>query len=414
MDCNLNPTKGLRKRDHSLLAAERAARQFFGLPDGMSWPQAIGIIRAHIENRFSGMAAYRIMNHYLRMTIAKVRSIAVYDQFDHESLFVVFASNASLCARFDVSERCIQINHRRLVDAGLICFKDGPGCRRSPGNGISLLPAFARVRELQHAEFNAQMEVRAKRFLMAEFSACAVKLVSLIDTGLFPDTYSLQGLVEMAEQARIWSKGKLPAEPEAKMAAIKQTIEELEAFALVAYSSVSKDSPYPESGFAHITYKLKDLKIQVDAWREEESDGSEDSPDSSVLVVPRSDVDDVAIRLPSPEKAVKSIKKLMLARKLPLLEDDQLSDDQVLGLYGRRALGEIKLSKPAQTAIADRFGHKGLYLVALQAAHDPKIRHRAAWAAHFVNARPDNGVIDLQASFYRMVRDYCDHDSAAT
>lgn len=404
MEHTQNLPTGRRKRDNHLLAAEKAAQHFIGIPDGMSWFKAAQIIRNYVEVHLGKTTAYRLMNNYLRMTQAKLRKVADFDPLEHADLFVLFPSNATLCAKYDVSERCVQVNHRRLVEHGLICFNDAPGCQRRPGTGISILPAFAKIRELLQAEFQAEMAVRVQRFLQKEFASCYAKLMCLIDAGVFPDTCARSTLIEAAESARKWSKGKLPSNAELKMADMKQTIEELEAFSLIAYGSDIKDSPPPESGFAHITYKLNGLKKEVSAWREEELSASEIVPETAALVAMPDEP--VQLRLPSSDKCVKSVKKLMLLRKLPLVEDDQLNDDQVLGLYGRQAIGEIKLSRPAQAAIAARFGQRALHMVAIQAAHDPKVRHRAAWAAHFASARPENGMIDLQASFFRMVGDY--------
>lgn len=412
MDYTQNELSGRRKRDPQLLANERLANGFDGLPASMSWDQAKKIMVSYVETKFIKCVASTLFKYYLNFAMSKAWKIKRYDALEHRSDFICFSSNQTICAEFDISERTLQINNRRLVEAGLICFDEDPNGHRHLGSGVSVLPAFANIRALEKAEFETMIKVRTARFMLKAFSECHHRLMCLIEAGIFPDTYSVETLSLMAKQARKWSRGKLPPEPEVKMAEIKQVIDELEAFAVVACSHVHEDSGLPESGFAHITYKLKALKSRVDAWQEEESTPSATIPDSSADAALKSEADDVALKLPSPDKAVKSIKRLMLARKLPLVDDDTLNDDQILGLYGRRALGEIKLSKPAQTAIVDRFGHRALYIVALQAAHDPKVRHRASWAASFASARPVDGVIDLQSSFYRMIRDNCDHSSA--
>lgn len=406
MELTLNQPTGRRKRDAAALEAEARARHFAGLPEDVSFNMAIGVINRYGRKLFRRSLASQLLDHYLNLCRGKIRKIEAFDPSDHAQDFIAFPSNRYLCAKFEVTERCIQINHRRLVEAGLISFHDRPGGARGSGYGINLLPAFTLVKQILAEEFNERMGVKMKMFLQTQFMDCHIKLMSLIDAGIFKSPETSMTLRTFADQARLWSKGKLPAEPHAKLSAFRQTIEELEAFALITQIHGEEDSPSPESGFAHITYKLSSIEKEVEAWRQEEfavevealSAGPDAAADASEAPV--------KMRLPAPEKAVKSIRKLLHIKKMPIVDED-MDADQFLRLYGRNAISAIKLSEPAQKAIAAKYGHHALYILAFMAAHDPKVRYRAGWAAHFLRARPENGVIDVQASFYRMINDYC-------
>ncbi len=406
MELTLNQPTGRRKRDAAALEAEARARHFSGLPDNVSFNMAVGVISRYGRKLFRRSLAGQLLDHYLNLCRRKIREIEAFDAADHAQNFIAFPSNRYLCAKYEVTERCIQINHRRLVEAGLISFHDRPGGARGGGYGINLLPAFTMVKQILAEEFNDRMGLKMAMFLQTQFMDCHIKLMSLVDAGIFKSPETPIALRTFADQARQWSKGKLPAEPHAKLSFFRQTIEELEAFALISQTHEEEDSPSPESGFAHITYKLSSIEKEVKAWRKEELEVEVEAL-SAGLDPAVGDVEmPVKMRLPAPEKAVKSIRKLLHIKKMPIVEDD-LDPDQFLRLYGRNAIGAIKLSEPAQKAIAAKYGHTALYIVAFMAAHDPKVRHRAGWAAHFLRARPDNGVIDLQASFYRMINDYC-------
>ncbi len=406
MESTQNLPTGRRKRDAAALDAEARARHFAGLPDDISFNMAIGVIKRYARKLFPRSAAGQLLDHYLSLCRKHIMSIESFDAIDHAAHFIAYPSNRYLCAKFEVTERCIQVNHRRLVEAGLISFNDRPGGARGGGYGISVLPGFTKIQQILADEFNDRMGVQMKMFLQTEFMTCHIKLMSLIDAGVFksPDTPIV--LRSFADQARQWSKGKLPADAHAKLASIRQTIDELEAFALISDNHEGVDSPSPESEFAHITYKLNSLSREVEAWREEELAVEVEALTADIGDAANRDQAPVKMRLPAPEKAVKSIKKLLHIKKMPVVTDD-MEDDQFIRLYGRNAISQIKLSKAAQEAIAAKYGHTALYILAFMAAHDPKVRHRAGWAAHFVSARPDNGIIDLQASFYRMVNDYC-------
>ena len=391
---------GHRRVTVETIAAESIAAQFDGLPAGISYLKALDIVRKAAGRLLRGKA-YTVFSLLLQLNERQIKNCpSDYDPSVDFTRFVAWATNETIAGEVDTSIRNVQRILATLVEKGLVWMNDQNSRKRTPSNGICLLPGFARLAELKEQIEAASLKRASDRILRREFLACAIAINALDHIEeLAGDT----ALKDLADICRRYSKGPLPDDAAAKLFLVQQRIAELKATVVNSLGFLSLESSQDAESVTLRTYKFERIKKEVQAWREEESDLAVDQirgPDST----------DAGVKAPpllAPRAAVlaKSLKRMMLSRKVEFLPQGNMEDARYVSLCARTAAARIKISRDAIAHLEQRFGAAGANVVLLQAAYDPKIRYPAAWAAHFARTPLAGKPVDLRPSFFRMVKE---------
>ena len=392
---------GHRRVTVETIAAETIAAQYDGLPAGITYLKALDIVRKAAGRLLRGKA-YTVFALLLQLNERQIKQCPPeYDPSVDFTRFVAWATNETIAGEVDTSIRNVQRILATLVQKGLVWMNDQNSRKRTPLNGICLLPSFARLAELKEQIEAASLKRAADRILRREFLACSIAINALNNLEeLAGDT----ALTELADICRRYSKGPLPNDAAAKLHLVQQRVAELKATVVNSLGFLSLESSRDAESVTLRTYKFEKIRKEVQAWHEEESAPEErddlavefavGGPKRPALLTPRTAV------------VAKSLKRMMLSRKVEFLPQGAMEDARYVSLCARSAAARIKISRDAITTLEQRFGQAGANVVLLQAAYDPKIRYPAAWAAHFarnpVGAKP----IDLRPSFFRMVKEF--------
>lgn len=391
---------GHRRVTAETIAAETMAAQFDGLPAGITYLKALDIVHKSAGRLLRGKA-YTVFSLLLQLNERQIKQCpSDYDPSVDFTRFVAWATNETIAGEVETSVRNVQRILATLVEKGLVWMNDQNSRKRTPMNGICLLPGFARLAELKEQIEAASLKRAADRILRREFLACSIAITALDNIEeLAGDT----ALKDLAEICRRYSKGPLPHDAAAKLFLVQQRIAELKASVVNSLGFLKLESSQDDKNVTLRTYKFEKIKKEVRAWREEESAQSE-SNDPTLEPV-ESGVKPPPLLTPRTAVVAKSLKRMMLSRSVDFLPQGNMEDSRYVSLCARSAAARIKLSRDAIAHLEERFGQAGANVVLLQAAYDPKIRYPAAWAAHFARSPLGAKPVDMRPSFFRMVKD---------
>ncbi|MBP2160559.1 MULTISPECIES: helix-turn-helix domain-containing protein [Asticcacaulis] len=393
----MNGKTGHRSVTPNSLKGELLAKGFKGLPEGMTYNQALKLVRRYINgcNELSLRAKF-LMQAFLQLQAKAIVEVdGQFDLVNDMTQFTVFAKNTTLQDMLDMSRRTVQKALAELREKLFVWCNDSPSRNRSRGHGICLLPTFARLAELNAAAADRQGRIETVRFMQSQFTSTRIELEGMKRLSLFTHHPLIDDLIKVCDVMRRSTNTEKGLE---RLLFLKQSVDELKALVVLDIEMGKQESPQGDQSDTPITYKLNKIHKDVEAWQEVES-GSACVPDPEAGV--NSNSEGVTVLGPEAEKIVPVVEAAFRARSLITYEDQGLPPKRRLRLYGNSAAGLIKLHRSAVSELKVRYGEVGASYILIQAAFDPEVRNRAGWARSFLRANLQGTVVDTRGSFHR-------------
>ncbi|MFP1132902.1 helix-turn-helix domain-containing protein [Asticcacaulis sp. W401b] len=386
----MNGKTGHRSATPNSLRGELLARSFKGLPDGMSYHQALKIVRRHIN----GTSDLSRRAKLLMLALLQIQAIAVLNCDGEGGLdlgaFTAFPRNDTLEGMLAMSRRTVQKAIAELRDALLVWCNDAPDRNRSRFFGINLLPAFARVEEFSAAEVDRATNRSIARNVQRQFTGLKIELEALRQMLGSQSVNELEGLIR---QCDLWRRSRDIEAGMRQLLELRAAVDVLKAAAVCAVTKDKDESPQDVISDTPLTYKTRPISKDVDAVPPQESGAGSISGCGDRVRLP--------VLGPHAEDLIPAIEAAFRSKGLPIYDVDRTATSNLLRLYGRASAATIRLSRRVVDELEEKFGVSGASHILIQAACDPAVRNRPGWARSFVHPSFSAGVVDTRRSFHR-------------
>lgn len=392
----MNGKTGHRTVTPQSLRGEILAKSYRGLPDDMSYAQALKIIRRYVRGCANlTLRARLLMDAFIQLQAKSILDgNAEFDLLNDLPKFTVFARNAYLEGMLGMNRRSIQKGVAELREHVFIWCNDQPSRNRSQAHGICLLPAFARVTELQRESAEREVRETSIRFMQRQFSRLRIEIETIADLVDVEMRQELEMTKRACEQLRRSRELEHGMECLAKFT---ETIDRIK-MAIATGSESKLESPSPDPADTPLTYKNN-----IPFKNVEPCEGAPGKLPADVTTT--QDPRTVPVLGPSAHQLAKVLNSALALPSDHMLNQRRPPND-ILAFYGRAAAAKIGLHRHTFLDLGRRFGDAGAALLLIQAAFDPIVRNPASWAASFLS-KGDISLIDTRGSFLRWSRRYC-------
>ncbi|MDC7684399.1 helix-turn-helix domain-containing protein [Asticcacaulis sp. BYS171W] len=372
------------------LRGEHLAQTYIGLPDGVTYHQALKLIRRYVNGTPDLSRRAKLLMLALLQIQAKAILMADSGMGSDMTAFTVFAKNETLEHMLCMARRTVQKALAELRDRVLVWCNDAPDRNRSRSNGINLLPAFARTSELAIAEAERAGRRSALTMIRRQYSTLKIALEGLRLSAHGALGSEVEALIRTCDVGRRREDSQSGIEP---LIETTKAVDDLKRRIAIGIDVGKDESPQGDSHDAQMTYNPK--IISIDVVDEQTTSETVCEPDTAEIA------GRAGVLGPDPETLIRNVENAFEAKGLPLLETKKLPPGSRLRLYGNAAAADIRLKAAIVHQLQHRFGEIGASYLLIQAACDPAVRNRAGWARSFLREDFADRVVDTRGAFFR-------------
>lgn len=386
----MNGKTGHRTVTPNSLRGEKLALTYSGLPEGVTYHQALKLIRRYINGTPDLSRRAKLL--MLALLQLQAKAILANDENTGTAMadFTVFARNETLEEMLCMARRTIQKALGELRDRLLVWCNDAPDRNRSRSHGINLLPAFARISELAATEAERSGLRASIKAIQRQYATLKISLEGMRLPVLGSISSEVDDLIRTCDLARRSKDGTYGIE---RLIELTRTVEDLKSRALADAENHEQESPRDDSDDAPLTNNQKIISKDVGNIR---SSLAEKSPSLTSAMTSRS-----GVLGPDPEALLLTAQAAFVARGLPLSEPTRLPPSARLKVYANVAAAQIRLKGSLVSLLQQRFGEIGASYLLIQAALDPDLRNRSGWVRAFLGDDFVGKIVDTRPSYFR-------------